>query len=153
LLPRVKTMPTIMTSQTPTACPEAAAYSLRPGVALLLVEDGTARLLDMEGQVYAVSGAGGEMLQRTLERGTQAAVREIAAQHSVDAGQVEADLRGLLHELEQHGLVRRGRGDPGRPRPAARFAGRLLGTVLRWLDRGVPALETRAWLLLALARL
>jgi hypothetical protein len=79
---------------------------LTPHVTLVLAQDGTARLLDMGGGFYALSAIGAQMLQETLEQGSDAAVRELAQRYQVSPSRVRADLGALLQQLSRQGLLR-----------------------------------------------
>ena len=53
-------------------------YALAPDVALVVAPDGSGRILDLDGNSYAVPAPGGELLQVALERGPAAAVQQVA---------------------------------------------------------------------------
>jgi hypothetical protein len=82
---------------------------LAPGVALVDVPDGSARLLDLDGNFHALSPLGAAMLRLALERGPEEAVRVIAADYAQDEGRVRADLGRFLGSLGRLGLLGRGR--------------------------------------------
>lgn len=94
-------------SSTNTANQATADYVLRPDVLLLLLEDGTARLLDLDGDIYALSHTAATMLDEALRCEVAAIVRGIATRHCIDRHQAEADTRAFLSQLEQKGLIRR----------------------------------------------
>jgi hypothetical protein len=117
---------------TPAQAPE---YSLPPDVILVMVRDGSARLLDMAGGFHAVPAVGARMLRETLTIGSTAAATRIAEAYGVAQRQVKDDLAVFLRDLERKGLLysqrrRRRRGTllPARLllRPALSAAHRLL---------------------------
>src|SRR3712207_21356 len=95
--------------------------SLARDVLLLLVTDGTARILDFGGGFYALSAVGAAMLVETLDRGTASATEAIAARYGADARQVREDVDRLLDELRRRGLI----GPGGRARRWSRRSQRL----------------------------
>ncbi|OKH20210.1 hypothetical protein NIES593_19635 [Hydrococcus rivularis NIES-593] len=84
-----------------------AQYILAPDVILLLISDGTARLLDLGGYFYAISATGTEMLEEVLERDTASAASRMALRYGVDVQQIHKDLKSFLEDLKKRGLVRR----------------------------------------------
>jgi len=128
-----------------------AEYFLPPDVILVTVEDGSARLLDMAGGFHAVPAVGARMLQETLTSGAAAAATRIAEDYQVDRQQVQNDLAGFLRDLENQRLLCSQRSRP--PRSSSGLARLLLRPALRGAH-GLPrSPETKARILLALARL
>src|SRR5690242_10461236 len=82
-------------------------YLLQPNVIFLLIKDGSARLLDLEGNFYTISQVGAEMLAETLRFGTATAAEHIATKYSAELSSVQNDLYGLLHTLEGQRLIHR----------------------------------------------
>jgi hypothetical protein len=80
-------------------------YTLAPDVVLVLVEDGTSRLLDMNHKFYGLPAIGTSMLSDTLRHGSEEAARHIASEYGVPIERVRADLNTFLHTLEGSGLV------------------------------------------------
>lgn len=142
------------TSLRPALPPGAPEYCLSPDILLVEAPDGTARLLDLRGTFYAVTAVGALMLRETLACGVDAAAARVCEHFSADPEEVRADLRTFLDNLARMGLVRRARrphAQAGRPGPPALT--RVLGSLVLGVHRGARTLETRAWVLLALARL
>ncbi len=139
-------MPPLTTSPEPD-------YTLAPDVILLPAPDGTARLLDLGGQFYALPAVGAELLTDTLERGSAAAVRLTAERYGVEPRRVTDDLDEFLSRLEREGLVRRrlSRREPGRLTTA--LARVTLTPALVFIHRALRGTQSRAAALLALARL
>lgn len=103
----------MLTAHTPAAAgsPEGKAeYSLSSDVILFPVDDGSERLLDLDGDFYALSAIGAEMLKGTLADGAEATVGRIARQYSASETQVRTDLQALLGELRKKGLLHRSDG-------------------------------------------
>lgn len=126
-----------------------SGYALPSNVILLLVRDGTARLLDLDGYFHAVSATGAEMLRETLQRDSEAAARQVAAEYDVDEHQVRADLDAFLSDLERRQLVRRSRRRPG----STTLVSLLLAPAFRYAHLDARSLESRARVLLTLAYL
>jgi Transglutaminase-like superfamily len=144
--------PTIITA-TPTTLTDGLAYALSPDAAVLLMDDGSARILDMADRFYAVPPIGALMLVQTLQHGREAAARHVARAYGVAVARVTDDLNRLLAPLEQAGVIlpsgcrrRQRRG------PLAGLAARLVQVALRRSPLGVraPALLTLATLSLRL---
>ncbi len=124
-----------------------AGYALAPDAALVLLRDGTSRLLDLGGSFFALSESATLLLSMALRDDLATGTRLLAARHGVPREQIQGDLAGLLRPLERAGAVRR---TPlGHVRPEGFRAWLLAGLV-----RGVLALSTgtfRDRALLALA--
>ncbi len=140
---RVWTKPTQINAADP------GDHVLAPDVVLVLVGDGTARLLDMDGTFYALPAIGAQMLQGTLERGRTTTVRELAHRYQTGADQVGADMDSLVRQLRQQGLLRHGR---QRWRRAALWPALILLPCL-YLIRRLRSAPARAAALLTLAYL
>jgi hypothetical protein len=100
-------------------------YRLSRDVVLVAVQDGTARLLDLGGSLFAVSETGAVMLAAALEGEQQEICDELAARFKLDRAQICSDMAKLLRDLEMQRLVKP---------PAVRH--RLwpsLGGLLAWL--------------------
>jgi hypothetical protein len=141
---------TILSSETAQARPDSPAYLLAPDVFLVLVADGSARLLDLAGDCFALPPVGARMLRDTLERGTGAAVADVAAEFGVELAQVQRDFDHFLNGLQRRRLLRRARTPPRRSRSL--LPSLILMPVLRWLHRPSRPAPRRVWGLLALAR-
>jgi hypothetical protein len=142
----------ILSSETPDRPGHTGEYTLGPDVILVLVHDGTARLLDMDGRFYAVSAIGAEMLQESLEQDSEAAVNKMVAQYGEGAQRVRRDLADFLQQLEKRRLIKR-RGSIGRRRalyPPLPFV--VLAPSFRFIQHNVHSLKAKAWSLLTLAR-
>jgi hypothetical protein len=126
-----------------------AEYTLAPDVAVILMADGSARLIDMGDRFYSLSPVAALMLHETLHLGTAAAAQRVGVEYSIDLAKAEADLKGFLTTLEQRGILQR-RGGDVRPRssPGACLAAWLLKVVVRLL----PWRRARAVALLSAAK-
>ena len=87
---------TILLSERPGTGTEAGEFVLTPAALLLLVQDGMAPLLDMDGYFYALSAVGATMLQETLQRDTMTAAQRIARHYGVQAQQGQRDMETFL---------------------------------------------------------
>jgi hypothetical protein len=130
----------------------AGHYRLTRDVVLVAVKDGTARLLDLGGSLFAVSETGAVMLAAALEGQQQEVCDKLAARFKLDREQICADMAELLCDLERQRLVKP---------PATRH--RLwpsLGELLAWLIAPILLacvrlsnrwLGTRIWSLLTVS--
>jgi hypothetical protein len=108
-----------------------AAYRLADNVVLLPVDDGSARLLDLEGSFYVLSQSASGMLRRVLSGGVDTTVAHIAAEHGVAPARVRGDLDLFLEGLLKNALIER---------PPARARRKR---VRRMLARGISFLPLR----------
>src|SRR5262245_25414248 len=108
-------------------------YRLADDVIFVPVDDGSARLLNMGGDFYALSGVGAEMLRGVLDHGIAATVREIADRYDIESTRAQSDLLDLLKKLRRSGLVRSGSAPSGLSQIWSRAGQRAAGFVLRLL--------------------
>jgi hypothetical protein len=97
-----------MLSATPSSEPATtgrALFRLAPEVVLVPVADGSARLVDFDGQYFALTDVAAQMLRATLELGPAGAVEAIARDWRVDRERVGGELQTFLAELTRQGLV------------------------------------------------
>jgi hypothetical protein len=133
-----------------TPAPTAAAeYALAPDVLLVLVRDGTARLLDLGGRFYAIPAVGARMLCAALEAGPSAAAARIADEYGIDPDRARTDLAAWLGQLRRQGLIL-GRTDRRRRRGG--WLSRLLLRTAFRLIRCLPSPTGRARRFLTLTR-
>ena len=83
-------------------------YLLCPDVLLIPLEDGTARLVDLDGSFFDLSQTAAQMLKSSLEQGEADTIQQIAAEYNTDLDTVRTDLTALLTDLRAKGLVRHG---------------------------------------------
>lgn len=122
---------------------------LREDVILVVLEDGTARLLDLAGDIYALTDVAARMLEGTVTAGVESACRSIVAQYHANEDVVRHDLAAFLNDLERRGLLLRGS-------PSRRWH---VKSALVWLTAPLVysfssrrvALVIRVWALLTLA--
>jgi hypothetical protein len=134
----------------------AIDYALPSDVIFVIGPDDTGRLFDLDGNFYALTTTGAQMLQETLEHGITSTVQKIASQSSqyrMDAQRVQTDLNGLLRELEGQGLLWGPSSQLRLRKPANAFPFLLSAPALHLAHGGFRSLKTRAWVLLTLARL
>jgi hypothetical protein len=135
------------------AAEASRTYRLAPEVVLVSVADGSARVLDLAGQSFALSEVAARMLADTLELGPEAAARAAASRWGIDLQQAATDLGGFLGELLNMGLlVPAGQPDP-KPRCRARLGSMLVATLVRFTSLSRRTLKGRARGLLAVANL
>lgn len=127
-------------------------YVLAPHARLLLVQDDTARLLDLDGAFCALSPTGTALLCASLQHDLDTAVQSVATAYRVDAQQVRHDLSLFLADLAYKRLIYPTASPPlpGAKRDA-RWSSRLLRTLLRHVKASTALGPTRVGLVLALA--
>jgi len=80
-------------------------YRLGSDVLLLIVHDGTARILDLGGNVCAISETGTMMLESVLRDGVDRASMTLAAYFGTAVERIRHDTDLLLHDLVRQGLL------------------------------------------------
>src|SRR5271166_4017488 len=80
-------------------------YRLAKNVVLLMVKDGTARLLDLEGGFYATTVTGARILEAVLQQGADLACQTLAAEFRIDARKLKADMDLFLLALQRKRLL------------------------------------------------
>jgi hypothetical protein len=138
-------------SPEPTAC--RPPYRLAPEVVLVPVADGSARLVDLDGQYFALTEVATQMLRATLELGPAGAVEKVARDWDVGRERAHADLETFLAELTRLGLLLRGGVPTRRPRLRTWPAQLILSGLIRLTRSLRPTYTGKAAGLLALAKL
>jgi hypothetical protein len=128
-------------------------YMLVSSSILLLVDDGSARLLDLGGTFFAMNPTGAAMLFETLRAGFATAARRVAAEYHSELEQVRIDLRAFLGHLERNRLIYRAGADPGARRRAGLLARHAIRPHLYCIDHWIQSVPGKARALLALAYL
>ncbi len=127
-------------------------YMLARDVVLVAAEDGSARLLDMDGAFFVLSAIASEMLQDTLAHGAEETVVRIATRYSESSDQVQLDLNRLLNELRRRGLIDEGSAALPRHRLRRMLAAVCIGPPLRLLGLIAPLGGISTSILLIFAR-
>ena len=125
-----------------------ADWSLKPDSALVVLDDGGGRLLDLNGNFYGLSATATYILEQTLKHGTNQATHNLTAQYGLDRRQAEKELQTFLAGLNHQGLIFRGEATQSiaATKPSLFFISVL------WLVHGcVPGLRLRCQLLLTCA--
>jgi hypothetical protein len=138
----------------PSASRRASNIGLSPDVVLYSVDDGSSRLVDMDGSTHALSQSATELLEAALQWGVDVAAQRVAARYGVDARDVRNDLDIMSSDLQRRGVLM----DPTARPPLFRRVRRSLaigamGVTLRLARRrfDVGRTDMRAALLLARA--
>jgi Transglutaminase-like superfamily len=113
--------------------PDGMGYTLAADTVLLLIQDGTARLLDFRGHFYALSETAAVMLDEILRSGPAAAAMRIAAVFDVRVAQARCDVDTLLADLISWGVVREPRSRAPRAVTGGRSARLLAASTNRVL--------------------
>jgi hypothetical protein len=127
-------------------------YALAPDVLFLRIQDGSARLLDLGGNFYAVSQTGAQMLDKTLAMGSASAAASMAVEYHCDLCRIQYDLSAFLRDLEKEQLIRHTR-SPRVRRHKKIWPSLVLVPLLHGLSLLPVAQSHKTWLLLALASL
>jgi hypothetical protein len=143
----------ILSAETAALREGTAEYRLAPNVVLLLVHDGTARLLDLEGNFYALSATGAVMLYEILMSDSAAAVRKIATEYDVAAQHVQNDVHVFLAKLIAKQLIYRSGLSPHADAGRAMVPPLLLTPMLYAIEAWTRSVKARAGALLTLAYL
>ncbi len=129
-----------------------APYMLGPDVVFVEVEDGTARLLDLGGQFYAVPSVATTLLRETLLGNADRIASCISEETGADLEEVQSDFDEFLGELLKKRLVIRSpSGGLFRRAKDRLFLSAVRGT-LRIIHKSIRSLSLKAWFLLAFAR-
>jgi hypothetical protein len=88
-----------------TASDNAEQVRLADDVLLMIVHDGSGRLIDLSGQVSAVTQSGAAMLELALRGGSDSACKILAARYGVAEDVIRADLESLFKLLENQGTL------------------------------------------------
>ncbi|NEO00706.1 MAG: lasso peptide biosynthesis B2 protein [Moorea sp. SIO3I7] len=108
-------------------------YRLQKDV-ILVLQDGVARVLGLNrGRFYGLDAIGTKMLMLVLEQGLETAARCLAGEYGVPEGQVLADVKKLLQDLERQQLLVCQLPQSYQPVPPSHFTTSLLLT-LAWIS-------------------
>lgn len=143
---------TSVLSSSEQACPDGQGYRLPPDVLLVSVQDGSARLLDLGGNFYALTASAARMLDEVLKEGGESSPQKLAEEFGVDAGQIRADMDSFLAGLQRQGLLI-APGSRWRKKGRGRAALARFTIPFIYFVNQVPGLSSRAraWALLAIA--
>jgi hypothetical protein len=132
--------------------PSWPCYRLREGVVLIVAPDGSSRLMDLAGDVCAISATGTMMLESIFSQSIDAACQAVAKRFGVGAERVRLDMAALVGPLERRRLLIA----PG----CAGHARASVASVSCWMIAPVVALcaaaprrlvSAKAWVLLTIA--
>ncbi|HZO73630.1 MAG TPA: lasso peptide biosynthesis B2 protein [Ktedonobacteraceae bacterium] len=126
-------------------------YRLAPDVLFLRIQDGSARLLDLSGNFYALSQMGAQMLYEALHGNTAAVAARIATEYHAELSHVQSDLYAFLHDLEEKRLISHARCSRGLFQSKRIFPLIMLVPLLRAISAFPCSLQRKTWALLTLA--
>jgi Transglutaminase-like superfamily len=126
-------------------------YRLAPQVIFLRLQDGSARLLDLGGNFYAISQTGAQMLYETLTMGTATVATRLATEYHAELSQVHNDLQAFLRDLEQKRIISHKKRSRGTFQKKNTFSLLILMLLLHCISVFPNRLERKAWALLTLA--
>jgi len=127
-------------------------YRLAPDVLLVPVGDGSARVLDLHGQFFALTPIATQMLRTTLAHGPAVAATRMARRWNVTLERVAADLDLFLCNLLRQGLLIAADAPPCRLGLRQRLAAAALSVLIRALRVVRPTLQGKAAGLLTAAK-
>jgi len=84
---------------------QSDTYRLADNVYLVIVEDGTGRLVDLAGNACAITSSGTAMLEMALGRRLEAAIETLAEQFPLNDSQARSDMESFLLDLASQGLL------------------------------------------------
>lgn len=129
-----------------------AEFRLVDDAVLVVLRDGTSRLIHLSGDVLALNHESTRLITASLAEGAEHVAAETAVDCDADLAQVRSDLQEFLADLVRRGAIR-DRNQTARVTAAGRLAHWLLPPVLAVLRcRGMPS-ERRLRTLLWTARL
>ncbi len=129
------------------------AYRLPAAVVLHVVDDGSARLIDLDGALFAVSRTAAEMLQGVLADGVDVTIGRLAEFYALSPERIRGDLEALLADLSKRGLVERSHAPSRRNRLRRLMAAIVVAPTLRLLGLVEPSERLSILALLVSARL
>jgi hypothetical protein len=131
--------------------PHADRYRLGPDVLVLVIDDGTGRVMDLGGAHFAITESATSILLGTLRDGADRACRSMAATTGAPLERVRVDAGALLGELDDARILLYGGQTPDAASRRDRLTESTARAALRrWLGRG-RGTESTAWRLIALA--
>lgn len=125
-------------------------FRLAPDVAVAVMEDGSARVMDMADRFYAVPRSAAVIVQGVLEGGLDAAAGRLADAYRLDEQQARSDAERFVAELLARGILVRTSEPPRRRRS---FTAELLAIVMNAAVSLLPTLGLKVLVLLTLARI
>ncbi len=125
---------------------------LKPDVILFAADDGSARLVDLDGEVYALPDVAAAMLTLTLASGPQSAAVQIARDFGAPLDRVSPDLDALLDDLSRKDLIDMPQRHSRRRRMRHALAATIATPILRGMAHLDLARRGRLIVLLFLAR-
>lgn len=126
-------------------------YRLAPDVIFLRIQDGSARLLDLGGNFYALSQMGAQMLYGALHGDTAAVAVRIATEYHAEIFHVQSDLHAFLLDLEEKRLISHVRRSRRLFQSKRIFPLFVLVPLLRAIAACPCSLQRKTWALLTLA--
>lgn len=106
---------------------------LAPDVIMFLADDGTARLVDLDREIYALPSIATEMLTLSLDNGPKAAAEHIAKLYEVPLDRVSRDLDALFNDLSRRDLICKPHSQTRRRRIRRALAAVTISPILRAL--------------------
>jgi|SRR5579875_57948 len=124
--------------------------TLRRDVLVVSAPDGSVRVLNLNGNFYALDAIGAELLRESLSSGFDRAISTVATKFAASPIEVGRDLRNLISDLQAHGLITVG-AEPARG-TSFTVLNLLVVMALRFLSTLQFDNAHRIWILLLLAR-
>jgi hypothetical protein len=131
--------------------PGNEGYRLADDAMLVVVHDGSGRIIDLSGNVSAVTESGAAMLELALRHGTSFACRTLAARYRIGEDVIRADLETLFRSLEGQRVLVPATAATGNRSLRRALSFMLYPLVLACAARPLRWTPTRAWLLISWA--
>jgi hypothetical protein len=128
--------------------PSTSEWALAAETAFVLLEDGSGRILNLEGSFYALTPTAARMLSEALSLDTAQAAQHIVDTYGIAPGRARGDLTSFLDGLHSQKLIQRNY--PALTRGGANPS-RWLLRIMKYNDLLSRSTESRCWALLALA--
>lgn len=94
-----------------------ARYQLMSDVAVLLLEDCSARVLNLNGHFYVLSETAAGFLDELLQTDPDTATRRMAGRYQADARRIRQDLESCIQTFLQTGVIRPAHGSESDRQP------------------------------------
>lgn len=137
----------------PTDLPHESEYRLAADTVFLLLEDGTARLLNMGSSFYAISATGADLLLKTFRWGSIQAIEKTSERYQIPDEQVRRDLNRFLDQLKTRRLILTEQVSEAQQRTRRITCKWLIGMLLGRSGARAYLTKARVWKLLALAKI
>lgn len=126
-------------------------YVLGENVILLQVKDGTARIIDLDGEYHAISVTAALILLETLKNGSQKVAERLANEYSIELSQAQEDVRFFLQYLTDKRIIYHLETSKEQDKINKYNLLFFLEFLLKLINRSSINFEIKVWIILSLA--